>query len=610
MYAADRRRRAGGRARARAVARATCEMSRPALCQVGCGGPGPRSSRRSVASVRSLPLIAAAMLLGGPRRVGDLGGRAGLDAAGRRAPCCARSPSAPDRFARRPASWRRSRCAARRAGARGMRRSRALRGARAAGGRTVSVRCGGLVATYQHLGGVAVAARAGRHGGRADRPCRDAPGLGPHVHLGARVAATGRTATRSPCSRAGRAGRSRRCRPARRAPPAGPGARRRGRWDRRRPPACARAVRRLPGAAARRSRVPRVVRPRRDRTGCRGRCGSGSRSSPSGCRSAAGWSSCGAAGARVGAERRPARPPRLARDAVGACQHPVAAGFEPAAPAPARTVAARDAQVASAADELLRHDADLLRQRGAASGARVLHDRRRRDGAPHAPARGGRLLSHRHRRARRAGRAGGGARGRHAAGARRPQRAALRRARPAAERLQRLLHPHERPAAHGQGAGDPQPDPRQRPRLRGRLRGLVLPALRGLQDRCRGRRRQPLPDPQDAADAREGGQLLLSPVGLPGRPAQAARRAAGLRHAAPPLQRGALVHRVGPAGRLAEPLDVHLGRAGAVGREARLLRLVRRAAELLHGAVLRDARARTSPTASGRRSFTSSARTS
>ena len=46
---------------------------------------------------------------------------------------------------------------------------------------------------------------------------------------------------------------------------------------------------------------------------------------------------------------------------------------------------------------------------------------------------------------------------------------------------------------------------------------------------------------------------------------QPARRAAGLRHAAPPLQRGALVHRVGPAGRVAQPLDVHLGRAACRG---------------------------------------------
>lgn len=59
------------------------------------------------------------------------------------------------------------------------------------GGRTVSVRCGALVATHQHLGAfavrrgqvVAAGAAIGRAGGARPRP---------HVHLGARVAATGR----------------------------------------------------------------------------------------------------------------------------------------------------------------------------------------------------------------------------------------------------------------------------------------------------------------------------------------------------------------------------------------------------------------------------------
>ncbi len=63
------------------------------------------------------------------------------------------------------------------------------------GGRTVSVACGPLVATYQHLGAVAVrrgevVAPGGAVGtvGRSGRP----RGTGPHVHLGARVAASGR----------------------------------------------------------------------------------------------------------------------------------------------------------------------------------------------------------------------------------------------------------------------------------------------------------------------------------------------------------------------------------------------------------------------------------
>ena len=65
-----------------------------------------------------------------------------------------------------------------------------------------------------------------------------------------------------------------------------------------------------------------------------------------------------------------------------------------------------------------------------------------------------------------------------------------------------------------------------------------------------------------------------------------------LRRAAHPLQRGALVHHRRPQRRLAQPREAHLGRRGPVGSRARLLRLVRRAAQLLHGAVLRGGRAR------------------
>ena len=64
-------------------------------------------------------------------------------------------------------------------------------------------------------------------------------------------------------------------------------------------------------------------------------------------------------------------------------------------------------------------------ERGPAPRARVHDDRRRHPRPPHAPARRGGVLPHGHRRARRAGRAGGRARGRHAEGARRPQRRAL-----------------------------------------------------------------------------------------------------------------------------------------------------------------------------------------
>ena len=52
-------------------------------------------------------------------------------------------------------------------------------------------------------------------------------------------------------------------------------------------------------------------------------------------------------------------------------------------------------------------------------------------------------------------------------------------------------------------------------------------------------------------------------------------------------QRGARVHPRRPARRLDHPHLVHVGRAGALGRRARLLRLVRRAHQLPHGGRLR-----------------------
>ena len=54
-------------------------------------------------------------------------------------------------------------------------------------------------------------------------------------------------------------------------------------------------------------------------------------------------------------------------------------------------------------------------------------------------------------------------------------------------------------------------------------------------------------------DARAGGELVLRALGLPGAAREALRRAARLRHAAPPLQRGARLHQGRPAGRLAQP---------------------------------------------------------
>ena len=62
-----------------------------------------------------------------------------------------------------------------------------------------------------------------------------------------------------------------------------------------------------------------------------------------------------------------------------------------------------------------------------------------------------------------------------------------------------------------------------------------------------------------------------------------------------PLQRGARVHRSGPPGRLADPREPDVGGPGALGRRPRLLRVVRRAAQLLHRAQLRAPATRTAP---------------
>ena len=128
----------------------------------------------------------------------------------------------------------------------------------------------------------------------------------------------------------------------------------------------------------------------------------------------------------------------------------------------------------------------------------------------------------------------------------------------------------------------------QRPRLRGHLRGLVLPALRGLQDRARDRRGQHAARSTRSRSTREQrGELVLPPVGVPGAARAAVRRAPGLRAAArrATTRRSSFIERR-PAGRLARR-----ARSSSWGvpvpwdPEPRLLRLVRRAPQLLHGAL-------------------------
>ncbi len=67
----------------------------------------------------------------------------------------------------------------------------------------------------------------------------------------------------------------------------------------------------------------------------------------------------------------------------------------------------------------------------------------------------------------------------------------------------------------------------------------------------------------------------------------AVRRARGLRRAAHALQRGAVVHPLGPARRPADAHKLTWGVPVPWDSRARLLRVVRRAAQLLHRALLR-----------------------
>ncbi len=117
----------------------------------------------------------------------------------------------------------------------------------------------------------------------------------------------------------------------------------------------------------------------------------------------------------------------------------------------------------------------------------------------------------------------------------------------------------------------------------GHLRGLVLPALRGLQDRARAGARPDLPDPRDRAGEAARGELVLPALRLPGAARSAIRGTAGLRRPRLPPQRGGLLHQAGPRGRLPLAAAAEVGDEAALGSRAAHVRLVRRAAQLLHG---------------------------
>ena len=70
---------------------------------------------------------------------------------------------------------------------------------------------------------------------------------------------------------------------------------------------------------------------------------------------------------------------------------------------------------------------------------------------------------------------------------------------------------------------------------------------------------------------------------------RALRAASRLRDAAPPLPGGTRIHLPGATGRIAHPREAEVGGARALGLRSRLLRVVRRATQLLHSAQLRAA---------------------
>ena len=177
-----------------------------------------------------------------------------------------------------------------------------------------------------------------------------------------------------------------------------------------------------------------------------------------------------------------------------------------------------------------------------------------------------------------------------------------------ARHLLRRLHPHHRAAALRRRPGVPPADLRQRVHRAGALLGPLLHLVRGLLHRGPAGRRQ-LPRARATRGRDAGGQLLLQAERVRAAAARLLRRPPRLRPPGLQAQRGARVHPGRVARRLHHPDVVHLGRAGALGQRARVLRLVRRADQLPHGRRVRrrpgDLRAR-----AGARRTTSSPRTS
>lgn len=202
------------------------------------------------------------------------------------------------------------------------------------------------------------------------------------------------------------------------------------------------------------------------------------------------------------------------------------------------------------------------------------------------------MVPHRHGRARSEDHAHGRGKQRHAPGVvRQARRGGLEAPLGAPQHRERRLHPYDGEAAHRPCAGVRAGPVRQGPDLQGRVRRPVLRRLRGVQapgrpDRGRGRH-EAVPDPQEAGGAPQGGELLLQAQRVRPEADGVLRGQPRLHPAGVRAQRDRELRQAGPAGPVDLPLHVRLGRPGPVGREARHLRLDRRAAQLRDGGRLR-----------------------
>ena len=172
----------------------------------------------------------------------------------------------------------------------------------------------------------------------------------------------------------------------------------------------------------------------------------------------------------------------------------------------------------------------------------------------------------------------------------------------AAELLERRVHPHHRAAPSHVLAGDLGADEGERRHLSVEIRRLVLGARRGLlrRERDARRERRARRRARHAGRVGRGGELFLQALGLSGQAAEALRRRAGLRAAARAAQRSRELRARRAAGPVGLAHHLRLGREGAGRREARDVRVGRRADQLHHGGRLSGHRERDRSSATGR----------